>query len=120
MNIWPRTTEHPRSSIKSKIPQGVNVLAPYTTPAWYQRHRRLCLTGLAMFSSFYGLIWAVAGQYALTLLMVPILAVFILLVWALPESGPASEGGLRTGLFAYLIGLLCWPDYIAIALPGLP
>jgi hypothetical protein len=96
------------------------ILEPYTGIAWYQRHRRLCLWGLGIICSIYGYLWAVAAQYVLTILLGPMLLVVALLVWLLPETERVPRHWLEGGLFAYLIALLCWPNYIALAFPGLP
>ena len=96
------------------------VLAPYTGVSWFQRHRRLCLWILGFICSIYGYLWAIAGQYVLTMLMGPVLFIFALLVWLLPETDRTPERWLQGGLFLFLLALLCWPNYIAVALPGLP
>lgn len=121
MSVMRRQASEDRVSRKTpRLREPLKILAPYTTLSWYQRHRRLCLSLLWAFCSFYGLVWAVAGQFALPALMGPIVVIFFLVIWLLPEVDSVPERWLRRGLFIYLIALLCWPDYIALALPGLP
>lgn len=96
------------------------ILATYTRLTWHQRHRVLCVSALTFFCFFYGIFWVLLGPSMLPMLLIPLGLLLSLVIWALPETGRAPERLLRVGLFAYLFGLLCWPDYIAIALPGLP
>ena len=96
------------------------LLGPYTRQLWYQRHRRLCLSLLGVFALFYGFAFALFGQYYLPNLLVPLGVLLALVIWVLPDGDNAPEGLLKRGLFAYIFALLCWPDYIAFALPGLP
>lgn len=103
-DAWPRTTP----------------LKPYARPRLWDRHRRkgLALLGVAAFS--YGALFAITTTYFLLQLAIPFVLLAVLIIWSLPEAGKAPTR-LLTGLFwAFLIALLCWPDYLALALPGMP
>ena len=105
------------SSRKALLPAP---LGPYTRQLWHQRHRSLCLSLLGLFAFLYGFGFALFGRYYLPGLLVPLGILLAFVIWLLPEDEDAPEGLLKPGLFAYIFALLCWPDYIAIDLPGLP
>ena len=105
------------SSRKALLPA---LLGPYTRQLWHQRHRGLSLSLLGIFALFYGSAFALFGRYYLPNLLVPLGIPLALVIWLLPEGEDAPEGLLKRGLFAYIFALLCWPDYIAVDLPGLP
>ena len=105
------------ASQKARLPA---LLGPYTRQLWYQRHRGLCLSLLGIFALFYGFAFALFGRYYLPNLLVPLGVLLALVIWVLPDGDNAPERLLKRGLFAYIFALLCWPDYIAFALPGLP
>jgi hypothetical protein len=44
----------------------------------------------------------------------------VIVIWALPDAKTAPTRILSFLFFAFFIGTVLWPDYIAIALPGLP
>ena len=78
------------------------------------------LLGLVGFCLIYGFFFAVTAPYLATQSLIPIVVVMGLAVWALPEQRTAPVGALSVMFTAYIIGLLLWPRYLALALPGLP
>lgn len=64
--------------------------------------------------------WALFAQFILPIIAITLVPAIGLLLWLLPETNRAPERLLIRGLFAYMIVLICWPDYIALDLPGLP
>lgn len=52
-------------------------------------------------------------------LLVPILIMAGFVIWALPAAKPSSRI-LEFLFFGFFVALVCWPNYLAIALPGLP
>src|SRR3546814_13038158 len=52
--------------------------------------------------------------------LVPVIALGLLVIWALPETDWAPTKTLAWLLIAFLIALPLWPNYLAIALPGMP
>src|SRR3546814_8369629 len=52
--------------------------------------------------------------------LVPVIALGLLVIWALPETHWAPTKTLAWLLIAFLIALPLWPNYLAIALPGMP
>ncbi|MGE8135946.1 O-antigen ligase family protein [Novosphingobium subterraneum] len=99
---------------------GGPTLAAYHQVGWRSRRRLFLLGLLALISFAYGAIFALTQTYFLMQLSVPFVGLALLIIWCLPETGQAPER-LLEGLFAaFLIALLCWPDYLAVAIPGLP
>jgi hypothetical protein len=96
------------------------VLGPYTQQGFFSRHKRISLTLLIVGAIAYGFLFALGTTYILVQLAVPLVAVAVLVIALLPETGKTYPRVQEGALFAFLIGLLCWPDYIAIALPGMP
>ena len=99
------------------------IMKPYTRGAEgrWGRMRRWALLGLFFFFCwFWGLAFAFLAPYLILFFAFPIGILLFLCVWALPDEMPAPLTALNTMFFAYLVGKILWPDYLAIALPGLP
>ncbi|HZZ69127.1 MAG TPA: O-antigen ligase family protein [Phenylobacterium sp.] len=94
------------------------ILRPYRRAM--SRGRFVLLVALvALFGFVYGAGFAFAGQTFLVQFAFPLGILGALAVWALPELGAAPTRTLAFLLFAFFVGLW-WPNYLAIALPGLP
>lgn len=75
----------------------------------------LLLTGLA-----YGFFFGHLAPFLIMPFIVPVAVLAGLVIWALPDMDRAPTdiaGGL---LIAFLVALPLWPNYLAIALPGMP
>lgn len=86
-------------------------------PQWL---RRAGWTLLIFGAVFYGLAWGLFGSGLLLQLVVPPLVIAAVCVWLLPDTGHPPTRALEGLLFGFLCALLAWPDYLALALPGLP
>lgn len=51
---------------------------------------------------------------------VPIAILVLLVIWTLPQGAYAPTRALEPLFFAFFAALILWPNYLAIALPGLP
>jgi hypothetical protein len=58
--------------------------------------------------------------YYFAFLAMPVIFVMLLAIWALPDVSWAPTRQLTWLFYAFFIGLICWPNYLAISLPGLP
>ncbi|KQT34623.1 hypothetical protein ASG29_00120 [Sphingomonas sp. Leaf412] len=96
------------------------VLATYSTPNWFQRHRWLCIVALVAFAFVYSAFFTLIGRFLMLQFMIPLIVLLFLVVWILPENDRPPTRLMEVFAFAYLAALLCWPDYLAIAIPGLP
>ena len=105
---------------RSQRPPPVRVLATYTAPAFYQRHRKKLLALMLVAALIYGAAFGLTTTYFLLQLTIPLIILAAAVIWLLPESEAAPIGLLSKLLFTFVVILLLWPDYLALALPGLP
>lgn len=84
------------------------------------RHRRLAGVILLLIALFYGFLFALGTTFILVQLVAPLALMGVLIIMLLPDSGKTHLRPQEYLLYAFLIGMFCWPDYIAIAVPGLP
>lgn len=96
------------------------VLADYGQRGWLARHRRLCVAILAILCFVYGIAFALIGQFLLPFLLAPLAPVLLLVIWMLPDTDRRPGRIIEVLTFGYIIALLSWPDYLAVAIPGLP
>ena len=82
--------------------------------------RALIIAGILFFCFIYGGATALFVPYLIVPLALPLVVLALLAIWALPDlqTGPART--LETLFFASYVSLILWPNYLAIALPGLP
>lgn len=96
------------------------VLAGYMDEAKRKRYRFVAKATLALVALFYGLVFGATGPIFLVQLMLPMALLAFLVLWLLPETGNPSPRLVEGFFFAFLTVSMLWPDYLAIALPGLP
>lgn len=96
------------------------VLAGYMDEAKRKQSRFLAKAVLVLVALFYGLVFGATGPFFLVQLMLPMALLACLTLWLLPETGNPSLRLVEGLFFAFLTVTMLWPDYLAIALPGLP
>ena len=98
------------------------VLAPYTPPLGPKSLMvsALAVGVLGMFCLAYGFFYGLTAPYLNGPFLAPIGLLSLFVVWALPDLRRAPTYGIELLFPATIIGLLLWPDYVAISLPGLP
>jgi hypothetical protein len=98
------------------------VLRPYVDlhSRWRLAARFLVPLGVGLFCIIYGFFFAITAPYLLLPLAAPIAVLGLLAIWALPEHSVVPTRGMELAFSALLIGLVLWPNYLALALPGLP
>lgn len=96
------------------------VLGGYTNGATLRRNKELKIISLLGIAAFYGFAFAMYSYYLLLQLILPLALMAVLAIWLLPDTGRAPVRLLSGLLSAFMVALLCWPDYLALALPGLP
>ena len=90
-------------------------------PLQRSRTRTVIGMGLMMLFCFiYGFFFAALAPNIVTPLLAPLVVLAFLVVWALPDVNWAPTRSLEWLFFATFIVLIVWPNYLAIALPGLP
>lgn len=95
-------------------------LGGYTSPTFAHRHRKklLFLFGLALF--FYSMTFTLIGRFMVLQFLTPLMLMILFVIWMLPEARQVPTRWLGRLGIGFMIALLCWPDYLALALPGLP
>jgi len=84
------------------------------------RRTRKVVWATFLFCAFvYGALFAFLPLSFVPPLFVPILVVALLLIWALPDAPPSTRL-MKLLFFGFSVVLVGWPNYLAIALPGLP
>jgi hypothetical protein len=98
------------------------VLAPYRGRPGSPWLRALLWLALPLACVVYGGMFALSSDGgASAALAAPVAALGLLAIWALPaDTFPAPTQTVRILLLSYVVALLVWPNYLAIALPGLP
>jgi hypothetical protein len=103
--------------------RSAEVLPPYAAQpsGWRPVLGRILLYGgAAGFCLFYGMAFGLVGQFLPLLFIIPIGVLLMLVIWALPPTTKAPVRLLEGLFFAFIIGAVAWPNYLALALPGLP
>lgn len=96
-------------------------LGGYTgTDNFWRRHRKSLMFLLGFCAVLYGFIFTLLSSVFLLQLAIPLVLMAMFVIWLLPDTGRAPTRLLNKLLTAFIIALLCWPDYIALAFPGLP
>jgi hypothetical protein len=98
------------------------VLRPYIDlhSRWRLAARFLVPLGVGVFCVVYGFFFAITAPYLIVPLAVPIAVLGLLAIWALPETNVVPTKGMELMFSALIIGLILWPNYLALTLPGLP
>lgn len=105
------------------VPEPAFTLAPYRvqrTPRERRRRTRRLATVVALVGAFYGFLLSFFPLAYYIYLSIPIVLALLFLVWALPETGSLPERTIEWLFFALFLGSFLWPNYLAIAIPGLP
>lgn len=110
----------PPQQTKSSAPP---IQAPYSNdPRFGWRRLRLpaLLMLIALICPVYGFWYALTTPYLLVQFTFPLMFLAAVAIWALPELERAPTNLLASLLFMFFIAMALWPNYLAIALPGLP
>lgn len=91
--------------------------SPDTINPWRRRRRYIALA----FAAFlYGFFYALLPPAFLSILLIPIAVLTFLIIWALPVTDRAPGKAMDNLFWAFWLSLMLWPNYLALALPGLP
>ena len=103
-----------------RIDPDAAILAPYHRRSWIQRNRKKCLAALLIFTFFYSVLFTLIGPFLPMPFAVPILVLGLVVLWLLPENDRPPTGLMEKLLFAMIVALMGWPDYLAFAFGNLP
>ena len=111
------------AAIAGPTPETPFVLKPFSTEFAIGARRYLVwalMGALMVVCVFYGFFYAVTTPFMLKEFMAPLLPLAAVAIWALPDMKTAPTRTLERLFFAFLVMAILWPNYLAIALPGLP
>ncbi len=77
-------------------------------------------TGIGLLGITYGALISISPVSLYLNLAAPIILMLLLAIWMLPEMGRAPTAAIERLFTFYMMGMFLWPNYFAIALPGLP
>lgn len=107
---------------QNKIDRPPGILKPFAQPKrrWYMPGRSWFLVPLLLlFCLIYGFAFAVLVPFIVVPFAIPPMILLLLIIWAMPDAA-APVRVMTFFFFAYFIGMMVWPNYLSIALPGLP
>ena len=96
------------------------VLGNYLRAGWPWYVTGLCYLALGSAAAVYGFSFGLYGQRQIAPFFLPLAIAAALAMWAMPTLRYPPVRAMCRFVPAFLIALLCWPDYIALALEGLP
>lgn len=98
------------------------VLRPYVDlhSRWRLAARFLVPAGFGLFCLVYGFFFAITAPFLIVPLAVPIAVLGLMAIWAMPENNVVPTKAMELTFSALIIGLVLWPNYLALTLPGLP
>lgn len=88
-----------------------------THPIW---HRAALGIIIALLGVVYGGLVAISPVSLYLNLAAPIIILLLVAIWLLPEIGRAPTQLIERLFYGFMMGLFLWPNYFAIAIPGLP
>jgi hypothetical protein len=98
-------------------------LAPYHQPVAPLRRaikKTAAISLIILIGMIYGLLIAIFPLFLYLYLAVPVGILILLVIWALPENENIPVRAINWLVFAILATVCLWPNYIAIAIPGMP
>ena len=98
-------------------------LAPYHQPIAPLRRaikKTAVIALIILIGMIYGLLISVFQIFLYLYLAVPVGILALLVIWALPENENIPIKPINWLFFAIVATVCLWPNYIAIAIPGLP
>jgi len=111
--IWPWRK---RKSAEVLLP----ALAEYRSLDRHPLRNFLGASALMLFLLLYGFFFSAFVPSYFAFFMMPLIALGLLVIWALPNVDWAPTRSLEIFFYALFVGLIVWPNYLALSLPGLP
>jgi hypothetical protein len=112
LTLWPRRPARHRENMRA--------LPSYQPPTRSGPKKFIGGLMLMLFCFAYGFFFSVLVPNFFAVLVSPLIFVLLLVVWALPDGRWAPTRAFEWLFYATFISLIIWPNYLAIALPGLP
>lgn len=109
-----------KSAAPARAPPAV--LKPYYIADDRPRARALraaLMIGFCLMLPIYGFYYALTTPWMLVQFLMPLGVLMVICIWALPDGKAAPTRAMERLFFAFVI-CIAWPNYLAIAPPGLP
>jgi hypothetical protein len=84
------------------------------------RVSRMGYVALGIGAAIYGFAFGIFGEYQIVGFLTPLAVLLGVLLWVMPELKHPPVRLLCSMFTVFIYVLLCWPDYLASALPGIP
>jgi hypothetical protein len=101
-------------------PRDTPLLGNYRRPAIGTKTQWLLIALLGVAALPYGYFFASLAPHVVMPFMAAPAVLMLLLIWALPAGDYAPTRAVGGFFWAFFVSLIVWPNYLAIALPGLP
>jgi hypothetical protein len=89
-------------------------------PLWIKLRNGLFIGTLIFVGLFYGLLSAIFPYFMYIYLLFPLVILMAFVIWALPDAKTFPAKTVERLFWLFFATQLIWPNYIAIAIPGLP
>lgn len=107
-------------SLRQRAHRARPVLAPYSRPGFWERHKIFGAAVLLLIALFYGLFFGAFAPILIMQMIMPLALLTVIVIWVMPDDSHPLERTTAILFTAYMISLMVWPDYLAVQLPGLP
>jgi hypothetical protein len=101
-------------------PDDLPLIATYRRPALGPVGIGVWLALLGIACGVYGWLFAANAPQLMLPFAIPPVVFILLMIWSLPTGDYAPTRTLSGLFWAFFIAFILWPNYLAIALPGLP
>lgn len=98
------------------------IMKPYVDQTRFRRKVAAAVfpIGLGLFCLIYGFFFALTAPYLLVPFAFPVGILMLMAIWALPDRPHAPTKTMEFFFAGLIVSLIIWPNYLALALPGLP
>lgn len=88
----------------------------------FLQKRGVTITGViaALICLPFGFYYALFTPWLIMLFIAPLAILILIVIWALPDTKALAERPMEWLTFLFTAALSLWPNYLALALPGLP
>jgi hypothetical protein len=108
--------------------RSTRIIAPYNTleyQPWFPMFRLVLIAAMAMIVVYATTLTTMGGTSLLKVAAIPIGVVLGVVIWLLPDADEhapptTADPPYIALLVAFVSGIIVWPSYIAIVIPGLP
>jgi len=103
-------------------PKPAPIMKPYIDRNTFRRKvaKFIFPIALGFFCLLYGFFFGLTAPYLIVPFAFPVAILMMLAIWALPDQPHAPTKSMEFFFAGMIVSLIIWPNYLALALPGLP